>query len=141
MLLAVLFVVSPIANEAYGQYRDPSAAKHKKKKHKEGGKNGLFGFRKDGERLKKNKDPFTAKSKNRVGYQYSSTPPDKKKKRKIKIRKNKKTKPPKHKEGKLKEKDPFSSKSKGKMYNSKYSKNKSTPKKKKEKKKRFTKKT
>lgn len=142
LLLVVLFVATPAANMVYGQYRDPSAGKHKKRKHKEG-KNGLFGFKRDGERLKKNKDPFTSKSKKKVGYQYSSTPPDKKKPRKIRIRKNKKTKPPKHKERKLKEKDPFSSKKKGKMYNSKYSKkkNKGASRKKKEKKKIFRKKS
>ena len=125
-----------MGSSAYGQYRDPNAGNRKEKKEKKGhsdlDKQGLFGFRKNGA-FKKQRDPFLEKQKKREKPQYKRTPPDRKKPRRFVLFKNKKDKPPKISNKKLKEKDSFSTKEKGRRYNKDYSKyrKKNKPKKKK----------
>ena len=58
--LIVLFLSSYATCEVYGQYRDPFAAKSKRKKIKSNNKKGLFVRKGRGKKLKKGRDPFAS---------------------------------------------------------------------------------
>lgn len=124
-----------MSTSAYGQYRDASAPSKKEKskvRRKKGvDKKGLFGFKKNGA-FTKPKDPFSAKDENKHKQQYGEKPQNKKKPKKLVLFKNKKNKPPKKSNKKLKEKDSFTTKVRGKRHNKDYSqkKEKNRPKKK-----------
>ena len=97
IFIILLVVVSANTTVFHAQYRDPSETKSREKKKKKKKSNvnkvGLFGFKGNGDRQKKNKDPFLNKKskKQKKAKQYNSKPPDRKKNKKFVIFKNKKT--------------------------------------------------